>query len=229
MDPLLRAGTRTSFRRRSRRTVHLHGARGEEATGSDGHLQAGIVAIPGHSTSLASTSGAPGRLGASTDHPGPAAPPTLPYGAGVGGQGPPAAEAESPLSRASLNHQSSKDDSQLHNSCRQGWELMTQHPHKRYRHCRDSGRIERTTEFQPSPPVVEATIHAHCEDNKPLTPPQEIRQPDRQPLEQALQADLDQSCPPRAQPLAPPPPKKLVPGAKRAAADLSKREWPTRL
>lgn len=151
MDPLLRAGTRTSFRRRSRRTVHLHGARGEEATGSDSHLQAGIVAIPRHSTSLASTSGVPCRLVAPTDHPGPAAPPTLPYGAGVAGQGPPAAEAESPLSRASLNHQSSKDDSQLHNSCRQGWELMTQHPHKRYRHCRYFGRIERSTEFRSLP------------------------------------------------------------------------------
>lgn len=223
MDPLLRTGTRTSFRRRSRRTVYLHGARGEEATGSDGHLEAGIVAIPGHSASLASTSGVPCRLGAPTDHPGPAAPPTLPYGAGVGGQGPPAAEVESPPSRASLNHQSSKDDSQLHNSCRQGWDLMTQHPHKRHRHCRDSGRIERTTEFQPLPPAVEATIHAHCEDNKPLTPPQEIRQPDRQPLEQALRANLGQSCPPRAQSSSAPS-TKLVPGAKRAAADLSKRE-----
>lgn len=28
MDPLLRAGTRTSFRRRSRRTVHLHAVNG---------------------------------------------------------------------------------------------------------------------------------------------------------------------------------------------------------
>lgn len=130
--------------------------------------------------------------------------------------------------RASLNHQSSKDDSQLHNSCRQGRELMTQHPHKRHRHCRDSGRIERTTEFQPFPPAVEATIHAHCEDNKPLTPPQEIRQPDRQPLEQALRANLGQSCPPRAQSSSAPS-TKLVPGAKRAATDLSKREQARRL
>ena len=223
MDPLLRAGTRTSFRRRSRRTVHLHGARGEEATGSDGHLQAGIVAIPGHSTSLASTSGVPCRLVAPTDHPGPAAPPTRPYGAGVGGQGPPAAEAESPLSRASLNHQSSKDDSQLHNSCRQGWDLMAQHPHKRHRHCRDSGRIERTTDSQAFPPTVEATIHAHREDNKPLTPPQKISQPDLHSLEQALRADLGQSCPPRTQSSSIPS-TKLIPLAKRTAADLSKRE-----
>ena len=161
MDPLLRAGTRTSFRRRSRRTAHIHGARGEEVTGSDGHLEAGIVAIPGHSASLASTSGVPCRLGAPTDHPGPTAPPTLPYGAGVGGQGPPAAEVESPPSRASLNHQSSKDDSQLHNSCRQGWDLMAQHPHKRHRHCRDSGRIETTTEFQQSMLTVKTTSHSH--------------------------------------------------------------------
>ena len=228
MDPLLRAGTRTSFRRRSRRTVYLHGARGEEATGSDGHLEAGIVAIAGHSTSLVSTSEVPCRLGAPTDHPGPAAPPTLPYGAGVGGQGPPAAEVESPPSRASLNHQSSKEDSQLRNSCRQGWDLRTQRTHKRHRHCRDSGRIETTTEFQPFPPAVEATIHAHCEANKPLTPTQKISQPDRQPLEKALRANLGQSCPPRAQSSSTPS-TKLVPGAKRAAADLSKRERARRL
>ena len=155
-------------------------------------------------------------------------PPTLPYGAGVGGQGPPAAEVESPPSRASLNHQSSKDDSQLHNSCRQGWDLMAQHPHKRHRHCRDSGRIERTTDSQAFPPTVEATIHAHREDNKPLTPPQKISQPDLHSLEQALRADLDQSCPPRTQSSSTPS-TKLVPGAKRAAADLSKHERARRL
>lgn len=100
-------------------------------------------------------------------------------------------------------------------------------PPQRHGHRRDFGRIERTTDSQAFPPTVEATIHAHREDNKPLTPPQKISQPDLHSLEQALQADLDQSCPPRAQPLVPP--KKLVPGAKRAAADLSKHERARRL
>lgn len=101
-------------------------------------------------------------------------------------------------------------------------------PPQRHGHRRDFGRIERTTDSQAFPPTVEATIHAHREDNKPLTPPQEIRQPDRQPLEQALRANLGQSCPPRAQSSSAPS-TKLVPGAKRAAADLSKRERARRL
>ena len=228
MDPLLRAGTRTSFRRRSRRTAHIHGARGEEATGSDSHLQAGIVAIQGHSTSLASTSGVPGRLGAPTDHPGSAAPPNTPLRSrsrrtrSTGSRSRISTIENIPQSPIQQGRQSAPQQLLT------GMGIDGTTPPQRHGHHRDFGRIERTTDSQAFPPTVEATIHAHREDNKPLTPPQKISQPDLHSLEQALRADLGQSCPPRAQSSSTPS-TKLVPGAKRAAADLSKRERARRL